>query len=84
MFSRKAEPTWVKQLYPLGQTTRLVNKHDTMLERPARDKHVSLLDPWVSYEKSVVNMAQLIHSDPNKMTEKKIRLMILSFFRFCH
>ncbi len=38
------------------QATGLTCKHYTRLERPARDKHSTLLEPFVSYkEKSVMN-----------------------------
>jgi hypothetical protein len=39
---------------PLGQVPRLIHKHWPMLERPAMDKHSSLLRTFVNYERKKV------------------------------
>ncbi len=36
--------------FTLRQVTRIPHKHYTFLENPARNKHFSLMGPFVSYE----------------------------------
>ncbi len=47
---------WVEPFWgtPLNCTTCFARKHKTKLERPARDKHSSLLSPFISYKENDV------------------------------
>jgi hypothetical protein len=60
---------------PLRLSPCLTHKHESRLERPARDKHSSLLGTFVIYDHNKFH-----NTSPRRDGKKKLAFMYLRFF----